>query len=449
MNRRLYACLLAVAMLLSLPNPAGATGLHAERSEETEVRLGEPVSEEWEADDTDDTSEDAEAVLEAEDAEAILMAASGTCGDEVNWTLDNNGALVISGTGKMYDYSTSNPPPWNANKESIKTLEIQQGVTSVGNSAFNGCTKLVAANLKSDLSTIGTNAFNNCSALASVDLPLKLTSIGSYAFNGCSSLRDVFYGAKYGTGYYSSDYKWSSITIGAHNEPLKTATLHGQGVTAVESGTCGSQVYWMLDSSKLLVVSGSGAMKFDDNVAPWSGNVSKINTVIIKEGITQVADSAFDSCTYLYRLTLPASLTAIQDYAVYNCKNLTTLDYAGSYEDWGKITIGTEGNDALLTASIYYQGSETGLVASGTCGTDARWTLDVNGTLTISGSGIVNKRPYRNDISSKVLSVKIEEGITALKATGGISYYYGSGRRVDLFYELTSMKEISIPGSVT
>ena len=90
---------------------------------------------------------------------------NGTCGTNVRWHLDiTTGELTISGTGAMTNYS-SFAIPWYSYKSSIKTVTIEDGVTSIGN-----------------------DAFYYCSSLTSITIPDSVTSIGKYAFYGCSSL---------------------------------------------------------------------------------------------------------------------------------------------------------------------------------------------------------------------------------------------------------------------
>lgn len=71
--------------------------------------------------------------------------AGGTCGYNLTWTLDGDGTLTISGTGKMKDYYPSNndtTAPWGEYCSSIKSVVIGDGVTSIGDYAFQWCSKL-------------------------------------------------------------------------------------------------------------------------------------------------------------------------------------------------------------------------------------------------------------------------------------------------------------------
>lgn len=74
---------------------------------------------------------------------------SGTCGDNLTWTLDDTGLLTISGTGKMMNYSSAgdNAAPWyvpNTETQKVKKVIIENGVTSIGDWAFDGCDNLTS-----------------------------------------------------------------------------------------------------------------------------------------------------------------------------------------------------------------------------------------------------------------------------------------------------------------
>ena len=112
--------------------------------------------------------------------------ASGTCGADLTWSLDNTGTLTISGTGKMdNDYNTS---PWDSVKSSIKTVKIESGVTSIESRAFNGCSSLTSIVIPNSVTSIDDSAFYGCSSLTSINIPDSVKSIGNSAFSGCTRM---------------------------------------------------------------------------------------------------------------------------------------------------------------------------------------------------------------------------------------------------------------------
>jgi hypothetical protein len=116
---------------------------------------------------------------------------NGTCGAEATWTFDTaTGELVISGTGKMANYS-SYGAPWYSLRDYIKTVTIEDGVTSIGESAFYCCSSLTSVTIPDSVTSIGSYAFEYCPSLTSVTIPDSVTSIGNEAFAWCSSLTSV------------------------------------------------------------------------------------------------------------------------------------------------------------------------------------------------------------------------------------------------------------------
>ncbi len=128
------------------------------------------------------------------------------CGTYLNWFLDKDGTLTISGTGEMENYQRSgtNLPPWDKDKGAIKALVVFKGVTG-----------------------LGENAFFNCTALKKVTLPVTLTEIGKDAFSGCQNITDVYYAG--------TEDIWKTIKVASGNDALLNATIHFKTGGLVES----------------------------------------------------------------------------------------------------------------------------------------------------------------------------------------------------------------------
>ena len=112
---------------------------------------------------------------------------SGFCGPHLKWHLTDYGVLTITGKGIMKDYTSWSP--WIY--DSVKRVIIADGVTTIGDNAFNGCSSLTSVTIPNSVTTIGWRAFNGCSSLTSVTIPNSVTIIGGSAFSGCSSLTSV------------------------------------------------------------------------------------------------------------------------------------------------------------------------------------------------------------------------------------------------------------------
>ena len=115
---------------------------------------------------------------------------SGTCGDNLQWKLTDEGVLTITGTGEMQDWHKSKPSPWHADK-SVKQVIIGDGVTTIGSSAFSDCDSLTSVTIPNSVTEIGYYAFSGCSSLTSVTIPNSVTTIGYYAFSGCKNVKQI------------------------------------------------------------------------------------------------------------------------------------------------------------------------------------------------------------------------------------------------------------------
>ena len=83
---------------------------------------------------------------------------SGFCGPHLKWHLTDYGVLTISGKGIMKDYTSWSP--WIY--DSVKRVIIADGVTTIGDNAFNGCSSLTSVTIPNSVTTIGWRAFNGC-----------------------------------------------------------------------------------------------------------------------------------------------------------------------------------------------------------------------------------------------------------------------------------------------
>ena len=117
-----------------------------------------------------------------------FAAATGRCGDSITWTLDDSGNLTLSGSGEMWNNGYDDSP---FKDSGIKTVTIEDGITSIGDCAFYGCSGLTELTLPNSVTSIGGNAFEGCSGLTELILPNSVTSIGNAAFSGCSGLTEL------------------------------------------------------------------------------------------------------------------------------------------------------------------------------------------------------------------------------------------------------------------
>ena len=81
---------------------------------------------------------------------------------EITWDLSDDGTLTISGTDMPnYNEGYYTQTPWSSQRNEIKKIVIENGVTNIGNYAFEGCVNLISVTLPESLSNIGDRSFDS------------------------------------------------------------------------------------------------------------------------------------------------------------------------------------------------------------------------------------------------------------------------------------------------
>ena len=252
-----------------------------------------------------------------------ITAAPVRCGDSITWTLDDLGNLTLSGSGEMWDYVYNDSP---FKDSGIKTVTIEDGITSIGDYAFSGCSGLTELILPSSVTSIGDYAFYGCSGLTELILPNSVTSIGDGAFLGCSGLTEL-------------TLPNSLTEIGKYafrGCSGLTELILPNSVTSIGE----SAFYGCSGLEKIAVESGNSCYDSRDNCNSIID--TETNTLIvgcknsvIPNSVTSIGDGAFRGCRGLTELILPNSVTSIGDFAFLGCRGLTELTLPNSVTSIG------------------------------------------------------------------------------------------------------------------
>ena len=411
-----------------------------------------------------------------ETAYAATVVDSGTCGkngDSVTWKLTSDGTLTISGTGKMKDYGDNygmSVAPWYVGSSQVKTVIIEDGVTSIGDRAFDGCTKLTRVVIPDSVTSIGYSSFRGCYSLPSVAIPDSVTSIGdsafayckvltgitlsgsvtsigSCAFQSCDSLTSVtmqngvtdigdnaFTYCKnltsvtipnsvktIGTSAFYNCAGLTRVTIPGSVTRIEQDTFKGcsgltsvtisAGVTSIESGA-------FRDCTSLTSVTIPGSVTSIEGYA--FAYCSALTSLIIHDGTTSIGISAFMNCTSLGSVTIPRSVTDIGGYAFSSCRSLADVYYGGTETDWTKITIGN-GNGNLTSATLHCA-PDAPVVHIGNSASSGKPMLTWNAV-----EGATSYRIYRSTSKGSGYSLLGTTTATSYTNTGakaGTTYYY-------------------------
>ena len=116
-----------------------------------------------------------------------MIIGKGNCGDSLAWKVTKKGELTISGQGEIPD----NTHPWLSGSINIISIDIQEGVTSIGDYAFFECNKITSVKIPEGVTRIGEHSFSDCTSLESVEIPKSVTEIAGNAFLRCTKLENI------------------------------------------------------------------------------------------------------------------------------------------------------------------------------------------------------------------------------------------------------------------
>ena len=263
-----------------------------------------------------------------------MFAESGTCGENLTWDL-TDGVLTISGTGDMTNwYFDLVYTPWEAQRSSITSVVISDGVTSIGNSAFYYCSGLTSIEIPNSVTSIGDNAFYGCSGLTSIEIPNSVTSIGVDAFYGCTGLKSLKLSKNWIKNDDSNFYICGAVNESNGNISSPVAYEWTQRLESVEAPA------WFFDVAES---NWASCPKYLEHVTVNNGELTDNGFAVISRSYktlqsldlsaasnTEMTDEAFKGCYNLQTLKLPTGLTEIGYMAVADCKNLQSIDIPAS-----------------------------------------------------------------------------------------------------------------------
>ena len=260
----------------------------------------------------------------------------GSCGTNVRYSLDTStGVLSITGTGAMTNYdSSSSSVPWYSYRSYIKTVEISDGVTSIGNYAFYECSGLTSVTIPNSVTSIGSSAFDFCSGLTSVTIPNSVTSIGSYAFYGCYFEKKDF----------------------INNSSLDAEANNYWRATIIDSRNDG---FVIKDGTLLKYTGNESSVTIPNSVTSIGSSAfytcSKLTSVTIPTSVTSIGDYAFSYCSSLTSITIPNSVTSIKYDAFKGCSGLTSV-HITDLVAWCNISFSESGSWDEISESYHYRG---------------------------------------------------------------------------------------------
>ena len=232
---------------------------------------------------------------------------------------------------------------------SLTSITIPDSVTSIGGDAFSGCTGLTSITIPDSVTSIGDCAFQYCTGLTSITIPNSVTSVGEYAFDYCIGLTSITipnsvksvgeYAFNYCIGLTSIAIPDSVTSIGdcafQYCTGLTSITVSGENTVYHSRGNC------LIDTKNKALVAACNT-----SVIPIDGSVTSIGkgaftkctdltSITIPDSVTSIGDWAFSGCTGLTSITIPDSVTSIGYSAFSRCTGLTSITIPDSVTSIG------------------------------------------------------------------------------------------------------------------
>jgi len=445
-------------------------------------------------------------------AESAVVS-SGNCGqkgDQVTWTLTEDGTLTISGTGRMDDFNSyamnergelEYAISWSSYFDRIKALVVEEGVTYIGDHALYQALELTTVDFPESLTEIGDQVFSGCAKLTTINFGTGLTKTGIEVFSYCDGLTAVTLplgDVQYGRNIFSNCSNLSSVTIPDTQTSISermfcnckklTQIYIPNSVTKIGGKAFEDSGLTSIDIPNSVTSLGKGVFYNCDSLTEVEipGSVSEIPTelffscdnltgVIFNAGTTELGTGILAYCNKVSEITIPSTVTKL-GRTFEHAFGLKTVTFRGdapeihsqAFQSVTATAYYPEGNATWTEDKLQdYSGTITwkaydNTLASGTWGDNISWTLGFDGTLIVSGEGEVaenRNEPYPwKEYAEQIIRVIFEEGVTNVPVSA-FEYYYPNLTSAELksveiiestaFAQCTALTSIILPDTLT
>lgn len=404
----------------------------------------------------------------------------GACGADLTWSLNlRTGKLEIDGTGAMWLYSQPSEDgagaPWYAYRDSVRSVTVGDGVTTVSAYAFYGCESVLSVRLGGSVLQIGEYAFYDCPSLAQIHLPATLEKVGVDAFSEMEAphvyITDLAAWCVVDFADYTSNPLFCKGVLYLNGEKLVDAVIpdgvphignfafiacDGLASVTVPDSVTDIGIEAFANCRDLLSVRLSENLTHLGTSAFF--NCSRLTSVILPESLEQIQLTTFSWCSSLTSVAFPDGLREIGAYAFASCFSLTSVilpegiehvDFNAFY-DCPKLTdliclsedavffdgVNTVAKDATIhgyvgsPAQTYAERygrtfeSVDSYIVGGFCGAEGgnvTWALYEGGHLVLSGTGKMDTYLYSSNVPWHafrrfIRSVTVKTGVTSVSA---------------------------------
>ncbi len=311
---------------------------------------------------------------------STVSAGSNNC----TWVIED-GVFTISGIGEMPYILNASDAPWNSQKNEIKKVIIEKGITNISSYAFANCPNLESVVIPDTVTLIRNGAFSNDRNLKSIDIPSSVKEIWSRAFSNTGCTEIVIPDS-------ATELEGSIVADSIY---LKKVVLP-KNLTTIPS-------FMFSECSALEDIDIPESVTMIDSYA-FSG-CSSLQTVALPSGLKTIEYNSFEQCLGLKNIEIPASVETVGECAFQGCSALESIKItnsatsvgSGAFSDCASLKTADVPADlefapnaffndmALTDAPFSFQltgGTEWGYNTSD----KITWTLSSDGTLSISGT---------------------------------------------------------------
>ena len=272
---------------------------------------------------------------------------SGKCGENVNWSMDDNGTLTISGTGSTYDYNEDEQSaPWykyttSYENVAIEKVIIESGITRIGNELFYGCGQLTDISIPESITEIAHYAFGECYNLETINLPENvfcastamgncgikriflpkgfISDVGQNPFVGSTNLEYIEVSSENLT-YYTEDGVLYDKTF--NSILCYPPSKEGNSFSIPDTiSVIGDKAFYRNKYLETIIIPNS-------IISIWGGsfvNCEKLQTINIPDSVGNDSSISFEGCWELKNVTLSKNLVEIESYMFSDCMKLESI----------------------------------------------------------------------------------------------------------------------------
>ena len=343
-----------------------------------------------------------------------------------NAFLDCTGKLIINCNIPSKEPSRASPFNYSAFTEVV----IGNGVTSIGDYAFSGCSSLTSVTIPNSVTSIGSSAFSGCSSLTSVTIGNSVTSIGEGVFHSCTSLTSIIIPDSVTSIGEDAFYQCTSLT----------SAIIGNCVTSI-----GQAAFFCCTSLTSVTIGNSVTLIHG---CAFIGCTS-LTSITIPDSVTSIGYCAFDGCSSLKEVYCkPTTPPTIGDLAF--CNNASGFKIYVPRESVESYKSGVHYwysyDNAIfpdLSDRLYYTSSDSTIVTPYKSNAfNVNFNVNILSNTYENGQGIITFDEYITQIGkyafygcTNLTSITISNRITSIEQHA--------------FYGCTSLASMVIPNSVT